>query len=105
MDNANVNLAQFMDENGKIIISDDMPADLKEAINYLNENNVNLFTKIDDVEVSELDDDEDLEDELDLDDDSDEEDDLDDDFELDDDLDDDLDENDSSNVEELNNLF
>ena len=74
-------------------------------ITLISWNNVNLFTKIDDVEVSELDDDEDLEDELDLDDDSDEEDDLDDDFELDDDLDDDLDENDSSNVEELNNLF
>ena len=105
MDNANVNLAQFMDENGKIIISDNMPNDLKEAINFLNENNVNLFTKIDDVEVSELDDDEDLKNEIVLDDDSDEDDDFELDDNLDDDLDDDLDENDSSNVEELNNLF
>ena len=42
----NKKLASFMDTDGKIILTDDMPSDLKAAINYLNENNVNLFTNI-----------------------------------------------------------
>jgi len=40
-------LSQFVDQDGKIIISDDMPDDLKSAIKYMNDNNVNLFENID----------------------------------------------------------
>ena len=38
-------LKQFLDEDGKIIITEDMPDDLKQAINYMNENNINLLEK------------------------------------------------------------
>lgn len=36
-------LSQFVDNEGKLIIQDDMPQDLKDAIKYLNDNNVNIF--------------------------------------------------------------
>lgn len=36
-------LSQFVDIEGKLIIQDDMPEDLKDAIQYLNDNNVNIF--------------------------------------------------------------
>ena len=40
-------LSQFIDQDGKIIISDDMPDDLKSAIKFMNDNNVGLFENID----------------------------------------------------------
>ena len=54
-------LKQFLDEDGKIIITDDMPDDLKQAINYMNENNINLLEKrqhvsFDDEDTDEIDD-------------------------------------------------
>ncbi len=36
-------LSQFVDNEGKLIIQEDMPDDLKDAIKYLNENNINIF--------------------------------------------------------------
>ena len=36
-------LSQFVDNEGKLIIQEDMPDDLKDAIKYLNDNNVNIF--------------------------------------------------------------
>ena len=108
MNNNGIDLSGFMDVDGKIIISDNMPDDLKEAITFLNDNNINLFTKIEDYEIDDLNKDDLDEDELD-------EDDLDEDDLDEDDLDeDDLDEDDlddeglgsaSSNVDDLNNLF
>lgn len=37
-------LKNFLDQDGKIMLSDDMPDDLKAAINYLNDNNISLFS-------------------------------------------------------------
>ncbi|MBR3362871.1 MAG: hypothetical protein IKG40_02980 [Bacilli bacterium] len=37
-------LKQFVGQDGKIIITDDMPDDLKAAINFLNENDVDIFS-------------------------------------------------------------
>ena len=37
-------LKSFIDQDGKIILSEDMPDDLKAAINYLNNNNISLFS-------------------------------------------------------------
>lgn len=37
-------LGKLLDSDGKIMISDDMSDDLKAAINYLNSNNVGLFS-------------------------------------------------------------
>ena len=36
-------LSQFVDNEGKLIVQEDMPQDLKDAIKYLNDNNVNIF--------------------------------------------------------------
>ena len=36
-------ISQFVDNEGKLIVQDDMPDDLKDAIKYLNDNNVNIF--------------------------------------------------------------
>lgn len=46
-------LNEFIDVDGKIIIADSMPDDLKAAIKYLNDNNVNLFSHIEDVQALE----------------------------------------------------
>ena len=101
MKNENVEMSELVDVDGKIVITEDMPEDLKIAINYLNKNNIGLFDKIED------DDDVDIEDALDngsIDVDS-----LPD-SEIDDDLDDgedDLDDSSdsSSDLNDLNNLF
>lgn len=36
-------LGQLIDSDGKVIISDDMPDDLKGCLKYLNDNNISLF--------------------------------------------------------------
>ena len=102
MDEENVSYSNMMDENGKIIISDNMPDDLKMAINYLNENNVNLNSKIEEYDL-----DDDLDDDLIDDVDNDLDDNLtdDEDNDLDDDLDDSKVEGESSNLDDLNSLF
>ena len=56
-DNMKQRLSRFLDSDGKIMISDDMPDDLKSAIRFLNANNVNLLSENDasaDYEASEL---------------------------------------------------
>lgn len=37
-------LGQLIDSDGKVIISDDMPEDLKDCLKYLNDNNINLLS-------------------------------------------------------------
>ena len=37
-------LGQLIDSDGKVIISDDMPEDLKGCLKYINDNNINLFS-------------------------------------------------------------
>ena len=39
-------LTKLVGEDGKIIVLDSMPDDLKAAIEYLNDNNIGLFTDI-----------------------------------------------------------
>jgi len=46
-ESSKVKLSSFMDDDGKLKITDDMPEDLKAAISYLNENNVSLFSPTD----------------------------------------------------------
>ncbi len=36
-------MSQYLDSDGKIMITDDMPDDLKSAINYINANNINVL--------------------------------------------------------------
>ena len=55
-------LKRFLDEDGKIIITEDMPDDLKNAINYMNENNINLLEKRQHVSFDDEDLDEDYDD-------------------------------------------
>ena len=45
--NTKEKISQFVDPSGKLIISDDMPSDLKAAINFLNSNNINIFSEND----------------------------------------------------------
>ena len=40
-------LGKLLDSNGKVIVTDDMPDDLKAAINYLNDNNINILSPSD----------------------------------------------------------
>lgn len=55
-DNTKNKLSQFLDSDGHIIISDDMPEDLKMAIKYMNDNNINLLSEIsEDADIPELD--------------------------------------------------
>lgn len=61
-------LSQFIDPNGRLVISEDMPSDLKAAISFLNSNNINIFSENDpladmpeDDETEDLFDDENLE--------------------------------------------
>ena len=56
------NLKKHLDSNGKLISSDDMPEDLKAAIDYLNSRNID-FSKTDIIDDEEEDDDEEYEDE------------------------------------------
>lgn len=37
-------LGQFIDSEGKVVITDDMPEDLKGCLKYINDNNINLFS-------------------------------------------------------------
>lgn len=54
-DNTKNKLSQFLDSTGHIIISDDMPEDLKNAIKYMNDNNINLLSQIsEDADIPEL---------------------------------------------------
>ena len=39
-------LGQLIDSDGKVIISDDMPEDLKGCLKYINDNNINIFGNI-----------------------------------------------------------
>lgn len=98
MDETKQKLMRFIDSDGKIVVTDDMPADLKAAINYLNQNNVSLFSKVND-EDDGIDYDEDnvpsIDDEE-LDDDSNEE--------LED-SDDEIEETEDLNVQDLNDIF
>lgn len=56
-------LKKYADADGKLKITDDMPDDLKEAINYFNENNIDIFnTDFDNMAVDKLDDSEESED-------------------------------------------
>lgn len=43
-DNMKARLSKLTDSDGKIIVTDDMPEDLKGCINYLNNNNISLFS-------------------------------------------------------------
>jgi hypothetical protein len=101
----NEKLARFVDENGKIIVSDDMPDNLKSAIDYLNRNNVGFFDEIVDDYNDDLDADEENEfsEVLDDDDDIDSDEELDDEEESEDDI---LEsESGSSDLSDLSNLF
>ncbi len=44
-DNTKAKLNGLTDGDGKIMVSDDMPDDLKAAIKYLNDNNISLFSE------------------------------------------------------------
>lgn len=90
------------DDDGKIIVTDDMPDDLKAAINYLNDNNISLFSGpdpqayVEDYEPDPfapdyVDDSSDIESDLDE--------------ELEDDEEDDLEEDDETSVEGLDDIF
>ena len=46
-DNMKARLSKLTDSDGKIIVTDDMPDDLKGCINYLNNNNISLFSESD----------------------------------------------------------
>ena len=72
-DEMKAKISNMMDSDGKLIITDDMPDDLKSAIQYLNDNNVNILDNSTDEEYEP--DEEDLgtdefDDEMDSDDDS-----------------------------------
>ena len=43
-ENTKSKLSGLLDSDGKITITDDMPEDLKECINYLNDNNISLLS-------------------------------------------------------------
>ena len=52
-------LSRFIGSDGKIIVSDDMPDDLKAAINYMNSNNISLLSEVDPLADEEESDDDD----------------------------------------------
>ena len=47
-------LGQLIDSDGKVMISDDMPEDLKGCLKYLNDNNVSLFSSNPDAYVDDF---------------------------------------------------
>lgn len=47
-------VTELMDENGKIMIVDSMPDDLKRAIKSINDNNIDIFSTTPVEEVEEL---------------------------------------------------
>lgn len=94
-DEAKAKYAKYVDANGRLIIDDSLPEDVKKAFNYFNSRNINIMNLNVDDDIIDL-----PEEEI-----SESDDDLDDIMLDNDDSDDLFDDDDDVNLDDLNNLF